>query len=546
MKLKLIRYENLKGRTGECELGDATFIYGRNFKGKTTILDAVKLVLLGYHPALDRTAQGVFALCSGDKLEVVAQMANGTDVLQRQWRRSNGSVTKAAHLPLNWPDFPVAVLDADAYFGASDRGKAELLFKAVAAKQDPKFTMKMLDVIETNAGREIADGIAKAVDRKAGRTPTNNEWLSAACTIAEEMRSDAAADVRRYAGTLQGLSAIRASDLEPLDANIEEKLTEARDAMEAAVQEEFKASTARKVELATLDDSLKFDAKLKNDRRDTISALEAKKRRINEHWETLMKNDTCPTCGTKASTFRSGASLIHAEQIAAADAEITAIADGLTVISKRIDKVTTKRHRRKLFHEEVTEAVELKVAEAREKVAAFERNRQRWANEQADKKRLAEARDEHETAQRKETRLKAAKTALQGAKSKVAESTFDPILEAAEAFTHGIMKNLSFNGSELGYWADTPIRWVPWRTFSGTEQLIAFVALQAALAATSEVKIVVTDELGRLDDENKDQFLRNVAAAIKAGVIDQWIGVDTEGVPRTTAAVLGLTLKEVK
>jgi hypothetical protein len=108
------------------------------------------------------------------------------------------------------------------------------------------------------------------------------------------------------------------------------------------------------------------------------------------------------------------------------------------------------------------------------------------------------------------------------------------------------MKNLSFNGSELGYWADTPIRWVPWRTFSGTEQLIAFVALQAALAATSEVKIVVTDELGRLDDENKDQFLRNVAAAIKAGVIDQWIGVDTEGVPRTTAAVLGLTLKEVK
>jgi hypothetical protein len=542
MKIKTIRYENLKGRSGECELGDATFIHGRNFKGKTTILDAVKLALLGYHPALDRTAQGVFSLCSGDKLEVVAAMDNGTDVLQRQWRRSNGSVTKAAHLPLSWPDFPVAVLDADAYFAASDRGKSELLFKAVAAKQDPKFTMRTLDMVETNAGREIADRLAANVDARC-HSPTNNEWLGAACTIIEEMRSEAAADVRRYAGTLQGLGAIRSGDLEPLDVDVEEKLTEAMRVFEDAIRAEADAVVKRKGETTELRGELEAETRRLRDRQQAVDALQARRRRVNEDWESLMENDLCPVCGSAAEAFKSGASLVRAGEIGGIDAEIAAAEEGLSAIRARIDKLNPKLGRRQVFHDKAVDAAEMRTAEAREAVSALERKRQRWANEQADKKRLAEARTEHEEAVRKEGRLKSAKAALLAAKSKAAESTFDPILKAADAFTRGIMPfRLSFNGAELGYWKGarfvsqvgvTPVNpagknWVPWRTFSGTEQLIAFAALQAALAATSPVKIVVTDELGRLDVENKGRFLRNVAAAIKGGVIDQWIGVDTQ------------------
>ena len=76
--------------------------------------------------------------------------------------------------------------------------------------------------------------------------------------------------------------------------------------------------------------------------------------------------------------------------------------------------------------------------------------------------------------------------------------------------------------------ADYVSGWIPHRTFSGTEQAIAFAALQAALGATAPIKLVVMDELGRLDFDNKCKLMRNVLNALNDGTIDQFVGVDTD------------------
>jgi hypothetical protein len=61
---------------------------------------------------------------------------------------------------------------------------------------------------------------------------------------------------------------------------------------------------------------------------------------------------------------------------------------------------------------------------------------------------------------------------------------------------------------------------------SGTEKLIAYAAIQAALAAKAPVRLMLMDELGRLGDANLRLLLASVQRGIEAGVIDGFIGID--------------------
>ena len=65
------------------------------------------------------------------------------------------------------------------------------------------------------------------------------------------------------------------------------------------------------------------------------------------------------------------------------------------------------------------------------------------------------------------------------------------------------------------------------RSFSGAEKALAMCAISLALAAESPVKIVVLDEMGRIDSEYKVPFMATVFRLLEAGTINQAILVDT-------------------
>jgi len=93
---------------------------------------------------------------------------------------------------------------------------------------------------------------------------------------------------------------------------------------------------------------------------------------------------------------------------------------------------------------------------------------------------------------------------------------FNAVLDTAAAFTDGLLlSRLQYNADgELGRTAaagePVPGAWIPWETFSGTEELIAFAGLSVALASQAPFKLVVMDELGRLTPKRK-------AALVEAG-----------------------------
>ena len=106
--------------------------------------------------------------------------------------------------------------------------------------------------------------------------------------------------------------------------------------------------------------------------------------------------------------------------------------------------------------------------------------------------------------------------------------SFAKLLAIVKMFTKGIFQNpIEIRDHELGrYRAGV---WCPVGTFSGSEQAIVYCAVQAALTISSNGRILIIDELGRIDQGRLAAFLRNIVTAVQVGTIDQFFGADITG-----------------
>ena len=142
-------------------------------------------------------------------------------------------------------------------------------------------------------------------------------------------------------------------------------------------------------------------------------------------------------------------------------------------------------------------------------------------------KRLAEAEEARDKAKIEEAVAKNAVDALKAIQTKMVEDAFGPLLKTANDFFPTVLKTpLAYNADkqEIGTWRSGV--WVGHRTFSGTEKALCYAAIQAALASRSPIRIMLLDELGRLDAINAERLVGAIGQAIKDGKLDQFIGID--------------------
>jgi hypothetical protein len=69
---------------------------------------------------------------------------------------------------------------------------------------------------------------------------------------------------------------------------------------------------------------------------------------------------------------------------------------------------------------------------------------------------------------------------------------------------------------------------VPHKTLSGMEKKIGYAGLSMALAAKAPCRIILVDELGVIDVQNRFNFLSNMRVAVKMQVVEQFIGIDVD------------------
>lgn len=93
MKLKAITIKNMHKITRKTyNLGNISYFYGKNGAGKSTILQAIQLALLGYIPGYNKTNDSIFQHSNGSCMSVKLDFEDGY-YIQRTYTKSKSSVT---------------------------------------------------------------------------------------------------------------------------------------------------------------------------------------------------------------------------------------------------------------------------------------------------------------------------------------------------------------------------------------------------------------------------------------------------------------------
>lgn len=188
-------------------------------------------------------------------------------------------------------------------------------------------------------------------------------------------------------------------------------------------------------------------------------------------------------------------------------------------------------------------ALEVAADNAEEKRAALFAKQTAANNQLADERRQQQARNEVADAEQLLKRVTAAKAVVVEKRSEAVKKGMVPILRTANLFLTGIMpEELELREGEIGCYRQS--NWVPNRSLAGCYQAITYGGIQIALAAAGKTpcRIVLMDEMFRVDRENKVRFLQNVANAIEEGLIEQFVGMDVDPTFYEKLKIPGLTL----
>lgn len=200
MKIKRITATNLKGKTFSHELGDATAIIGPNFSGKTAILEAIRLVLMGYIPEVGKLPKATWELSSGAEMVVRVDFGNGHFSRQFWLDGSKVNTSISDNSEKLEPDFAnLPLMQSDRYFGMTDSERTAYVFERIQLPDSYTADAIIAEAHRLSFGDEHTHGIeiSKAdciedlrdcfiTDEASGEIPTIQQALSKAINIFKE------------------------------------------------------------------------------------------------------------------------------------------------------------------------------------------------------------------------------------------------------------------------------------------------------------------------------------------------------------------------
>lgn len=600
MKIQKVSFENVKARDLTFDLRSVNIFCGSNFSGKTAVLDAIKVGLLGYHPRLGKQHINTIDLAGENRLDMMIHLEMDTgESSTNTWRRkTDGTIKFDGKSDL--PDIPPVLLDTREYFEMTAAERIMFVFKKidisgmVIADSDLLIQLKAIEALPAKecekAITELDALFQKLAKRRDSTKLSPQDWLASLIAgFDEERKAYSQKQKTTSAGMAQfkNASAIpksnkpRIEELQKLMAGLrvqangytaQKKAYDDAESKRKELQEKAKGTNVDTAELEKQAETLENDIKILDDLRAEAKSIKAKMDSIGESMannqkelDSIGSKSKCPTCRSK----RQGWQDEWKAELTAEIAGLKANLDKLTV-EYEAKIAAGKALKNRISSQDAPEPSgglsALKASIKRSQEANRDRNLalaelngltsslpnpdpvdvQKVADElsKLDKEltELLGAENVYDQFAANKEKMKALETELLGhqvrvdifkkaiaiivsEQERIVALAFDSILAAARKFTDGILPGqFGFKNGDLGM--QTENGWVKHRVFSGTEEAIAYAGLSVALAQQSPVKVVIIDELGRMDPENKSKLIARMLELSKAGIVDNFIGAD--------------------
>lgn len=187
MKPKFISAENFKGRDFQHDLRTVTVFVGANDSGKTAILDAVRVALLGYHPNLGKQNIDTIKLAGENRLDMNVTLGFEDDLVNSwTWRRNAKNEIKKTE-KVDIKDVPAVMLDLREYLSCTKKERIAEITKRFAIESktvNEEAILAEIEKIEVLPANERDGSIAdlkKVFEKSARRRKTSKtslqEWL---------------------------------------------------------------------------------------------------------------------------------------------------------------------------------------------------------------------------------------------------------------------------------------------------------------------------------------------------------------------------------
>ena len=632
-RIATVSATNLKVPLFRYDLGPVSVIVGSNFVGKSAVLQAVQLGLLGWIPGLAKTNDGIFSLSCGQSISVQLRLSDGKKI-EREFVSKGGSVNRTETVP---PGFvvPDVLMDAGEYLRLSGRSQVQYVSKLVTVSDKWSGESVLKQIAETPIAcdtnsienvTQIKGAIVHRLSESDHQRHADDEpiqaWLEVVLNdLRDQIKSTAAAlsKLQKYQETeidLRWAGHTKASEVEPpnVEKQITDKSAELQKLREQIAVAESKRQQAQQVErmrtelkrsLSEPDPSPALEAIKKqllevkpvtavvglrelasglSDAKGQASVAQSILKRIESQVQELrrqreidMKSSKCPRCHRGGKGFHEAIEATFMEAIGKlneenqkATAELGRALKEATGLQINYNKALVAEHaaqnnallleklkaelarletmvktradwQRQVDGLNAIEAPEPAAVEDMSRkgavlvgeLSALEAKQKGWVTSRHEQKRHAEARAQADQTAAELLVLKALAKSVESIQSAMVADAFGSILSDVNRFCDGILLTaLDYHDGEIGRWSDK--NWVPHRSFSGTEALIAGAGISIALARQSPIRIVLLDEIGRLQIQNKNKLVDRLLALTKEGFIDQAILVDVTPEPYLT------------
>jgi hypothetical protein len=618
MKALSITGRNVKGRDFSYALEKVNVITGcDNFRGKTTILETIRVCLIGYLPRLGKQPSATMTLAGEDRqdMEMIMNFENDL-VIKHTWKRKKDGATYDGEIPQALAT-PIVLLDPNYdYFSKTAAERINSIMSRITFGEEfsDAAILERLQKIEVipaalsqKASKEMLSLVQESIKNRSSTKELPQAWMeSLTAKFTEEQKANKQFKDQQ-SKQLQGIKATQPT-VPPKDTSKE--LQEKQNRLAIITAELTAGSTliatqnkneARIAELTAIKNSTPEDpaplrarladlettistqknilasgeiesGKLRERRQKAVGNRNAKNEElesVKKQLDDLAKALACPFCRSNAPGWSQIVSDHLAAEIARISSETARLADEIKVIDQeglkikgRLDQIRQENQDRELTKGEWLH--DLKIMDAAitaKQTAETELSILQKAVDLPDPNHLASLEAEKNTINLAITELTsktnifnqyASNNALmRSTESKMLEyqafeefykkagaemlaiqkefvtTAFGSLLEKALCVTHDILlAPLEFKNGDLGMMSKSG--WVSHKVFSGAEESIAYAAFSVALAQTAPCKIVLIDEMDRIQQPRRKLLIDRMIELTDKGVIDQFVGVTSD------------------